>query len=207
MRNILLLLLVAVWLGGCAFGNSHPYDLGDANFDLETERTVAVTVVDHRPYIVAGDKQPNFVGLMRGGFGNPFDVTTSSDRPLAQDMTISIVDSMKKKDVNAVVVVVPPSASEATARRKLLAVDADRYVLLVLQEWKSDTYIRTALIYNLSLEVLAFSGAQLADLSLRGKDNLGAGLVPADARIDVETAVRQKLEAAFNDPEIVAALK
>ncbi len=207
MRNVLLLMLVAVWLGGCAIGNTHRYDLGDANFDLETEKTVAVTVVDHRPYIVSGDKQPTFVGLMRGGFGNPFDVTTSSDRPLAQDMTISIVDSLKKKDVDAVVVVIPPSASETTARRKLLAVDANRYVLLVLQEWKSDTYITTALIFNVSLEVLGPGGAQLADTTLRGKDNLGAGLVPADARIAVETAVRQKLEAAFNDPEIVAALK
>ncbi len=207
MRNILLFLLVTVWLGGCAIGNTHPYDLGDANFDLKTEKTVAVTVLDHRPYIVAGDKQPNFVGLMRGGFGNPFDVTTSSDRPLAQDMTISIVDSMKKKDVNAVGVVVPHSTDEATARRKLLAADADRYVFLVLQEWKSDTYISTALLYNVSLEVLGSSGAQLADTTLRGKDNLGAGLVPADARTAVETAVRLKLEAAFNDPEIVAALK
>ena len=103
--------------------------------------------------------------------------------------------------------VIPPSASETTARRKLLAVDANRYVLLVLQEWKSDTYITTALIYNVSLEVLGPGGAQLADTTLRGKDNLGAGLVPADARTAVETAVRQKLEAAFNDPEIVAALK
>ncbi|MEM7120249.1 MAG: hypothetical protein AAF563_03160 [Pseudomonadota bacterium] len=206
MRKVLLVLSFAIWVGGCAIGNTQRHDLGDASLDLETEHTVAVSVVDHRPYIVDGDKDPSFVGLMRAAFGNPWDVTTGSERPLAQDMTTSIVDSMKQKDIDAVAVVVPHSSDNAAARQELLITDADRYVLLVLQEWKSDTYINTAFIYNATLEVLGPTGVPLAEKTLSGRDNLGAAAVPADARIDVENAVRQKIEEMLNDPEIVAAL-
>ena len=46
MRNVLLLIFVAIWVSGCAIGNTYRYDLGDAASDLDTEKTVAVTVVD-----------------------------------------------------------------------------------------------------------------------------------------------------------------
>jgi hypothetical protein len=85
---------MGVLLGGCAVDNSHRYDLGDAEFQVESNKTVAVAVVDTRPYVLSGEKTANFSGLMRGGFGNPFDVTTDSGRALAEDLTISIVRAL-----------------------------------------------------------------------------------------------------------------
>lgn len=130
MQKFVLLAFIGVFLGGCAIGNTHRYDLGDASFDLESKNTVAISVVDLRPYILSGDKLPNFVGLLRGGFGNPFDVTTDSDRPLAEDMTISIVESLKKDNIRAIAVPVSASTDEAAARSLLLNAKADRFALL-----------------------------------------------------------------------------
>lgn len=56
--------------------------------------TVAVATHDQRPYVVGGNKKPNFVGLSRGGYGNPFDVVTVSGNPLADGFSESISRSL-----------------------------------------------------------------------------------------------------------------
>jgi hypothetical protein len=207
MRSLILLICMGVLLGGCAVGNSHRYDLGDAELQVESSKTVAVAVVDARPYVLSGDKTPNFSGLMRGGFGNPFDVTTDSGRALAEDLTISIVSALKRDGVEAVAVPVGPTARGSDARTLLLASGADRCTLLTIREWKSDTYLNTGLFYNMTLEVLATDGTVLASKVLQGHDNLGASGMPADARVHVEAAVKTKLEAVFGSSDIKVALE
>jgi hypothetical protein len=109
LRKSILIVGLGLLLGACAIGNTHRYDLGDASFAIESDETVAVTVVDLRPYVVSGDKTPDFAGLMRGGFGNPFDVTTAAGKPLAEDMTSSIVASLMASNVKAFGVSAPPN--------------------------------------------------------------------------------------------------
>lgn len=207
LRRCVLLVFLGCLVSGCAIGNTHRYDLGDATFELESDKTVAVTAVDVRPYVRSGEKTPDFVGLMRGGFGNPFDITTDSGRPLADDVTTSIVKSLKVSNVGALEVTVPPGADVAEARKTLLAADADRFAMLLVREWKSDTYFNTGLLYDLSLRVLQQDGTLIVEKTVSGDDNLGASGVPADARVNTEKAFRQKLEAVFGDPGVVSALQ
>lgn len=207
MRTIILPIILSVLVGGCAIGNTHRYDLGDAEFRVKSDKSVAVASLDMRPYVRSGDKSANFVGLMRGGFGNPFDVTTGSGRTLAEDMTTSLVASFKKTSVNATPVNVPPSASASDARKTLLKADADRFVLFLIREWKTDTYVNTGLIRDVSLKVLGKDGAELADKTIKGRENLGGSMVPSDARGHAEKAFRRTLEEAVNDPSVTAALQ
>lgn len=207
MRNAFLVLVLGCLVGGCAIGNTHRYDLGDATLGVESEQTVAVATVDMRPYVRSGDKSPNFVGLQRGGWGNPFDVRTRSGNSLADDMTVSIVESLKASNVGAVAVMVPSNAGLPAARKTLLASDADRFALFVLQEWKSDTYAATALIYDVSLSVLQSDGSVIAEEALKGRDNLGASMTPEGAREKTENGFRQKLEVLFGAPDIAKALR
>ena len=96
MRNLVLLLFVGVLASGCAVGNTHRYDWGDANLSIETDKTVAVSILDARSYVQSGAKLPNFVGLQRGGFGVPFGVTTRSGRPVCSArMQVSAARSKK----------------------------------------------------------------------------------------------------------------
>ena len=198
---------LGVLLGGCAIGNTHRYNLGDADLPVKSSNSVAVAVVDVRPYVLAGDKAPDFSGLFRGGLGNPFDVTTETGRPLASDLTDSIVSALERKGIQAAAVAVSPKTSNSEAHALLLASGADRCTLLTIREWKSDTYFNTGLTYDMTLEVLAADGTVMASSVLQGHDNLGASGVPADARVHVEKAVKGKLEAIFGAPEVTVALQ
>ncbi len=207
MRNLCLVILLGFLASGCAFGNTHRYDLGDAAFNLQSDKAVAVATLDLRSYVRSGDKPPSFVGLQRGGFGNPFDINTSSGRPMAEDMTTSIVKALTTSGVQASGVNAPTGAGEAGVRELLLKAEAERFVLFLVREWKADTYLNTALIYDVTLSVLQGDGSQVAEKSLQGRDNLGSSLVPADARVNTEKAFRRKLEEAINDPAVAAALQ
>jgi hypothetical protein len=69
-------------LEGCAVGQRYAYS--DANLPLarvSSGASIGLGVRDARPYVVSGNKAPTFVGVMRGGFGNPFDVQTQSGQP------------------------------------------------------------------------------------------------------------------------------
>jgi hypothetical protein len=207
LRQLFLVVCFGVFLGGCAIGNTHRYNLGDADLSVNSTNSVAVATVDVRPYVLSGEKAPAFSGLFRGGFGNPFDVTTDSGRPLASDLTDSIVSALKRKGIEAMAVTISPKAGDSEARALLLASGADRCTLLTIREWKSDTYFNTGLTYDVTLEVLATDGTVMASKELQGHDNLGASGVPGDARIHVEKAVKGKLEEIFGSPEIKAALQ
>jgi hypothetical protein len=77
--TLFCVLLGVALLGGCAFGRTYSYsDVPIAMQAISSSGSVTVAVVDDRPYVLSGGKPDRFVGLMRGGFGNPFDVNTQS---------------------------------------------------------------------------------------------------------------------------------
>ena len=78
MMRLLIVALSAVALAGCAVGNTYDYQAADIGLPVVGKGKVGVAVVDRRPYVLSGDKEADFVGLQRGGFGNPFNVTTRS---------------------------------------------------------------------------------------------------------------------------------
>jgi hypothetical protein len=119
----------------------------------------------------------------------------------------SVVAAFKRSGVDAVTVAVAPKTGTAEARALVLASGADRCALLQIREWKSDTYFNTGLTYDLALEVLAGDGTLLASKEMQGHDNLGPSGVPGDARVQVEKAVKEKLEALFANPDIRAAVE
>ena len=53
----------------------------------------------------------------------------------------------------------------------------ERAVLLTLREWKSDTYMNTTILYDVTLSVLDRSGQVVGESRLKGEDNLGGDFV------------------------------
>src|SRR6187549_591489 len=115
-------------------GQQHAYHLGNPQVLQRGSLVLALAVQDQRPYELSGAKRPNFVGLSRGGFGNPFDVTTQSGQPLASDISSSIVASMRGRGVEAKVVELKPGTPESEALSQLRAAGAQKSVLLTLRE-------------------------------------------------------------------------
>jgi hypothetical protein len=205
--RILLLVLSALALCGCAFGRTYSY--ADAPINIPgpgaSSQSMALAVQDRRPYVLSGNKPVAFVGLMRGGFGNPFDVNTGSGRPLADEMRDALAKALKAKGFAVTTVGVNPSDSGDSARRRLAETGAKRSALVTFAEWKSDSMMNTDVHYDVVLVVLDEKGAPLATNSLKGMDNIGsAGLDPS---LSVTQTFARKAESLFDDPKVISALR
>jgi hypothetical protein len=198
-----------VLASGCAVGNTHSYDNVLASLSYQGTRKVAVGTEDQRPYVLNAEKGPQFVGLSRGGYGNPFNVTTTSGKPLADDLTLSLERSLDAKSFDAVALTIGLREDDAAVVAKARETGATRIVVLALREWKSDTMMNTALIYEAALRVLDASGALLAESKIAGRDDLGGSAVnpPKHAQTAVPIAARAKLEALLADPAVAEALR
>ena len=121
-----LVLLVGVLLSGCAVGNRYAYQTVVASPQVSGTTAVGVAAHDQREYVRSGSKAPQFVGIQRGGFGNPFDVRTDGDRPLADAMTTALVNTLTKKGFRAQPVLVAHSVTPAEARQRVIGAGAER---------------------------------------------------------------------------------
>jgi hypothetical protein len=198
---------LAILLGGCAAGQQYSYSsVPIAMQEMSSAGTVAVGVQDQRAYVVSGGKTERFVGLQRGGFGNPFDVTTGSGGPLADEIRDAIAGSMKARGISVLPVSIPLRDTPEAAKRRLLDAKARRAAFITMREWKSDTMMNTDLHYDMTLSVLDESGNELASSSIKGMDSLGnLGLMSAAAGVGRVTAT--KLDQLFDNQKIRAALK
>jgi hypothetical protein len=81
-------------------------------------------------------------------------------------------------------------------------------LLLTLTEWKSDTFMNVALIYDVTLVVVDRGGTVLAEKRLQGRDNLegSAWNSPSHARQAVPQAFKEKLQQLLDDDTVAAAL-
>lgn len=205
--RILLIVLTALALGGCAFGRTYSYSDQPINIPGAnvSSKTLGLAVQDRRAYVLSGNKSPVFVGLMRGGFGNPFDVNTGSGRPLADEMREALTKALTAKGFTITGVSVAPGDSGDSARRKLAETGAKRSAFITFNEWKSDSMMNTDIHFDMVLTVLDEKGNPLATNTLRGVDNIGsAGLDPTPS---VLKAFGRKMETLFDDPKVVAALR
>ncbi|MGH6627409.1 MAG: hypothetical protein ACRECD_12890 [Burkholderiaceae bacterium] len=202
MKILAALALMAV-LGGCAVGVTHQYDNATPTLKASTGSKLNVGVQDRRLYVVSKQKPANFVGLSRGGFGNPFDVNTASGKPLADDFSKSIQTALAAQGVKASAVSLPLGIDEGEAIKRLAAA-GDKAVLIVLNEWKSDTFTHTTLTYDVQALVVDGSGKVLSSKKITGTDNLGGNAFnpPEHSRNAVPPAFRKKLEELFAAPEI-----
>jgi len=206
-RLVVVVPLVSVVLTGCAVGNRYAYQSVVASPQVSGTSAVSVATHDQREYVRAGSKDPQFVGLQRGGFGNPFDVRTADDKPLADAMTTALINTLAKKGFRAQPVVVSHSLTAADARQQAVRVGADRALVLTLQEWKSDTAMRVGLTYDMTMTVLDRTGAVMAEKRLQGHDNLGAASLPSQVGDIVAAAFKTKLEQLLDDPGVAGALR
>ncbi|MDW3204654.1 MAG: hypothetical protein R8L07_03850 [Alphaproteobacteria bacterium] len=208
MTRLFALISFIVLLGGCAAGNTYQMDLDTVDTAVDTDKSVAVATVDLRPYIVSSDKTPDFVGLQRGGFGNPFDVLTTSTNPLAEDVTSTITKALARKGITATPVTTAPLTGVDETRSMLFDAGRDRSLLVTMFELKSDTFFNTALHYDLKVFVFDDQGNELASKSFTGPDNLGnLGSMPSTVGEGVSAEYGRKIAAILNSPEIIAALK
>lgn len=199
--------LAVVSLAGCAVGNTYSYRDSDMAIPVSGDDSIGLAVVDRRSYVLSGDKPAAFIGLQRGGFGNPFDVMTESGKPLAEEVQTALANGLRKRGYS-VTELYPSSSTDADVSKVIQAGNFSKNVVLVLREWKTDAMMSFGLSYDLLLEILASDGELLANASSQAsKENLGsAGLEDANATL-AKRAMESKIEALFRDDSVKRVLE
>lgn len=170
---------------------------------------IAVAVLDERPEVLDQQKQPAFVGIMRGRLGVPLDRLTRDGRPLADDFGSTIVNSLMAGGYRAAAIAVPPAKDASDALKALEQGVADRFVLLEIRQWQSETYTNTTMTYDVTLHVYDASGRELAAKpDAREEDTSGGSFFNPIHRSDdvVGQFYTRKISEWFSDPAIQAAL-
>lgn len=194
-------------LGACAFGNTVNYTAQPPIVTAKPAEAVVVGVQDRRSYVLQGDKSVQFVGLQRGGYGNPFGVHTSSGRPLSDEFADTIAASLGSPEQKPQVVRLTPAMTRDQALAQLAAPGAGKVLFITITEWKSDLYLNLRMQYDLQAVVIDRAGKVLGEHQVRGDQNLGAHPMMYNAYSTTLPAFQKtKLEELLNDPKIAQAL-
>jgi hypothetical protein len=203
---VCFILFSALILGGCGAGSAvhrtENYSYSWPNISYSTNGNLVVGVIDQRPYITSGKNEDTFVGLMRGGFGNPWHMHTESGKPLATDISQAVLSGYMNAGVNTVSVFLTPNMSQQDIANKLISAQSQRKILIKINEWKSDTYKNTKFLYDLSAEVYNENGEKIAE---HGEENLSKKDDNKSA-VDVVNAGREVLSRLLNNESIVRAM-
>jgi hypothetical protein len=193
-------------LSGCAVGQKFSYAESSINVgSVGTARSAAVAVLDQREYVKNGKKSESFVGLSRGGYGNPFDVETKSGAAMASEMATSIVAALQGRGLKVQAVTVRSGDGPEPARQALFRSGSDRLLLFTLNEWKTDTMFRTGLDYDVTLDVLDRNGTSLARNQVSGKEVSGASILSAEK--DAKAWFAAKVSELLRDEAVAKALR
>ncbi len=204
----LWLVVMLLFVGGCAVGNQYDYRAAAISLPVKAAAPtlVAVTVQDLRPYVVSGEKNANFVGLQRGGFGNPFAVTTRSGQPLTTDMAAAIVRALNAAGYQAI------DLGGETDTAKLLdkarQQGATRLLWLLVREWKSDVFMAITLHCDLVLKILNEQGEVLAESSMAFVEGIGGAQIGGEKNSAAVTReFAKRIGYLFNRDEVRTALQ
>lgn len=205
-------------LVSCAADHKIRYNDAVADLSASGGKKLAVAVHDQRPYIVSGESNPDYVGLNRAGGSlvpfKPHHVNTESGKPLADDMSESIRNSLAAKGfaVSAVKTAAKEDKNGILARMK--ETKAERLILLTEYEWQSDTYINTGLSYDMKLEIFDNAGSRLTEKTLKGEDNIARSesmwspdLSIEGMKIVIPKVFKAKIETLFNNKDVIEALR
>lgn len=197
---------VVLTLTGCAVGNQYDYRRVNVALPLTGSGELGVAVVDNREYVLNGDKPADFVGLQRGGFANPFNVTTASGNSLTQDMSVSLQKGLRDSGYDVTEVRID-SADPAAMASAVAAGGIPKNVVLTVTEWKTDIYMNMKLSFDVLLQVVTQQGETIASNQMQGEEKLtGGGFESQNSRTAAAT-FETKVGRLFNHPEILEALR
>lgn len=194
MQKIVICLII-VLLAGCAVGQRIDYTRVTPEIVNKSKGDIAVGAQDRRQYIISGQKKQQFVGLMRGGFGNPFDVNTASGSPFAKDVAEVLSRAMKRDGVKVVELNLVPSANREEIIGVIKSAKVDSAIVLTINEWKTDAMMSASVSYDLVLEEFDREGRLLRHSQSHGTDELGSlafSFDPASVVAKAATGILQK---------------
>ena len=194
--------------GGCVVGAHIPFQVQTPRLYARGGASISLAVEDQRDEVRSGQRTPDFCGVMRSGWGFPYQVMTASNAPLASDFADIVARGLRVNGFRVLVVVAPPNQPEAATLQALASGAADLSLLIRISEWKSDTLTRTTLTYRAAAQLRDRQGQVIGESFISGKDVLPGDFLDPMAKMKetVPDATRANLEHLLNDPSIASAL-
>jgi len=115
---------------------------------------IELAVADKRPYVVNGKEPADFVGHVRGGYGNPWGYTTQGKVPLAKQM---------EADMTRELAVLGFAGGALGAKRKLS---------VVINDFNFDGYMDGKFWYEVKVAVSDASNAVLAEQTIKDQHTI-----------------------------------
>jgi hypothetical protein len=179
------------------------------NLECTSNRSVAVAILDERPYVLNKEKDPSYVGIMRGGYGNPFNMWTESGAPLADDMLTTVTDSFRARGFTVMPLKSSTADSPNSVMAKFSASGADRLILMEVKEWQSDylpkafTAERSNLFINVEVAVFNRNQKSIEKSNLQEELTLPSGWPDST----VPDVYQKKIQQLIDDPRVCRALR
>jgi len=190
--------IVAFALSSCTIGKKVDYQGVSSFTNPPMTGTQGVAVVDMRPYVLAGVKSPEWVGLMKSFIGIPFGMHTKSGQPLAADLTGSVAETLRKNGVSVVTVTVPSNATMPDISAAFRKAGATRGLLFEIEQWRTSTLVRTAFDFDVTLKVVSPDGQLLGSTSYEGRRVLNSSQ-------PLSAAIAEIFSRLLSAPEVTGA--
>ena len=201
MRAVMVASGFALLVTGCSVAMRYPYNLAKPLVKKEGTVAVAVAVQDRRDSVIAGGR-PDIVGIRRSLFGHVEDITTVSGQPLAADVSTCVRRGLQEAGYQAMPVKVMIRSRQEYVVGQMAKTGAQRLLLVGIDAWKSNTFWRTALFYDLTVQVFDPEGHLLGRAATSGRDQ-----VVGDTETTLAEIYTLKLELLLNDRAIARALE
>ncbi len=198
--------LLIVGVTGCAVGNQDDYQNANVSLPLIGDGELGVGVVDNRSYVLNGDKDPDFIGVQRGGFNNPFNVKTASGASLTDDMANALENALRNSGY-AVSSLRFSSAESSIVASTIAESGKLKNIVLTVTEWKTDIYLKMSLHFNLLLQVISKDGTTIAKNHTQGNEIIGGGGLESQNAKTAAAAFETKIGRLFNNEAIIDALQ
>jgi hypothetical protein len=193
-----------------AFGNKHPYHEVVISTPIKCNSPIGIAIHDQRHYVTNASKSATFIGTMRSGVGIPYDITTKSDKTLADEFLGIIINALEKNGNTTKPVITRSGLNKEEVMAELSKTGANRNVYMDIREWKTDTYMKADLYCLVNLYVLDQNGQTVAETSIKSNAEAFGGSFwnpKKAAKKGALKAVKLKLEALLNDDIIVKAIQ
>ena len=216
IQRILPAIAVSLALAGCMsnvgpigpLGGRSQHDIAAVQVAMPVAltRSVTVSVVDERPYVLSGEKSDQFVGTERGQWSQTNDIKTQSGLPLADDLTAVIADALAAAGAQVRPVPMPRGAGADAVRAAFQAEGTERLLVVRIHEWRTDSYTRVHLAWRLEAAVYDRDGNLLGRSSTGGKAPVGDTLSASDGNAITIAQLSRKLTNLLNEPQITKQL-
>jgi hypothetical protein len=216
VHRFLPALALPLALAACLSGGPIGPIAGASNHDVlgvrmalpaDGAQTVAVTVIDQRPYVLAGKESPKFLGTERGNWSQTVNITTKSGNGLGEDLAAVIAGALTRGGAEAAALPLPRGTAEDAALAAFRTQGAERLLAVRILEWRTDSYTRVTMKWRLEAAVYDRGGATLGRSSIGGNTPVGDTTAGEDANMITQRELSRQLANLLGDPAISRALR